>query len=123
MKSERVGSMERVTVSILAGTVESSTVRTGKPGALPMHCRSTSGPRLLPPMPSNTTSLMPSLRTSSANERRSLTCSVMSREMVSQPSLSAISVGSSFQTVWSLSQMRAMTLLRASRVSAFVTAR
>ena len=121
MNSARAGSMERVTVPTRSGTVESSTVRAGKPGALPMHCRSTSGPRLLPPMPSSTTSRTPSPRTSSANDCRSLTCSVMSREIVSQPSRSVISVGSSFQTVWSLSQIRATTLSRASCVSAVVT--
>src|SRR5262245_4810147 len=67
-----------------AGSVESSTWNRGYPGATPSTVRSTSGARLDPPMPSNTTSVMVSRLTDSANVR-------------SRSSESAISIGELIQ--------------------------
>ena len=55
MNSVRAGRMDFVTSRTAPGTVESRTQRRGNPRADPKVERRTSGPRLLPPMPSSTT--------------------------------------------------------------------
>ena len=59
------------------GTVESSTISVGCPSALPNTRLSTSGPRLLPPMPSKTTCRKPSALTPAAKVSRAEICSLM----------------------------------------------
>ena len=49
------GSILSATALTHPGTVESRTISSGRPGVDPKACRSISGPRLLPPMPSSTT--------------------------------------------------------------------
>ena len=102
------------------GTVESRTISSGYPGALPNVCRRTSGPRLLPPIPSRTTCLKPACRTSATKASSSGSCSRIKSVTVSQPRRSAISVGSGFQTVWSPLQMRDMIRLRSRLANAEV---
>ena len=106
-KRVRVASIVSATVMMREGRVESRTIRSGNPSRPAKHWRMTSGPRLLPPMPSKTTCSMPSSRTSSANAVRSSTSPSIEEATSSQPRRSAISVGSSDQRVWSLDQIRA----------------
>ena len=59
MNRLRAGSIARVTCRTQPGTVESRTHKRGNPRSDPNDARSTSGPKLLPPIPSRTTSRMP----------------------------------------------------------------
>ena len=64
------------------------------------------GARLEPPIPSRTAVSNPSSAARSANASSSPIRSRIGSTTVSQPRRSVISVGSSFQTVWSLRQIR-----------------
>ena len=79
------------TARISSGCVESSTCRRTLPS--PNERRKTSGPRLEPPMPSSTASVMPASRTSAANARRSSASADSRSAMSSQPSRSVSSGG------------------------------
>ena len=105
----RAGSIASVTDCTQVGTVESSTISSGYPAAPPRIRRSTSGPRLLPPMPNSTTCRTPDSRTCLEKVSSSGRWPDVRSITSSQPSLSANSVGSAFQTVWSLRNMRETT--------------
>ena len=81
----RAGSTASVTSCTHPGTVESSTISSGYPGALPKLWRIISGPRLLPPMPSSTTWRVPDSRTSPAKASSAGTCSHIKSLTVSHP--------------------------------------
>ena len=100
------GSIEAATAWTADGTVESRTVSLGWPPALPNVRQRTSGPRLLPPIPSRTTSRNPASLIPLPKASRAGDLSRMASNTVSQPKRLVISVGSGFQTVWSRAQMR-----------------
>ncbi|HES58776.1 MAG TPA: hydantoinase/oxoprolinase family protein, partial [Firmicutes bacterium] len=94
------------------------TCTAGQPVRLPHIACRTSAPRLDPPMPSSTTSLIPSSRTAAAKSVKSATATRISCGQSSQPSRLAISSGESLHTVKSRSRIRVSTRsrLRLSRV-------
>ena len=69
--SVRSGSIASAVERTVAGTVESSTASLGCPSISPNVCLRTSGPRLLPPMPSRTRCVMPESLISRAIRRHS----------------------------------------------------
>ena len=104
------------TARISSGCVESSTCRRTAPS--PNERRKTSGPRLEPPMPSSTASVMPASRTSAANARRSSASADSRSAMSSQPSRSVSSgVPSGAHRVPSRSQRRRTTCSSAAALS------
>jgi hypothetical protein len=93
------------------GTVESSTHSRGEPFEEPNVQRRTSGPKLLPPIPRSTTSVVEASREAWAKERRSASPSCMWSRTVSHPRRFSISVGSGFQSEWSLVHRRSIAWL------------
>ena len=106
MNRVRSSSSSPATRSIVAGCVVSSTMSSSAPSANPNVRAKTSGARLEPPIPSSTAVSNPSAAACSANASSSPIRSCIRSTTVSQPSRLVISVGSSFQTVWSLRQIR-----------------
>ena len=82
---------------------------------------STSGPKLLPPIPSRTTSRMPRFCAEVAKVRNSSVRSFMYSMMVSQPRRLAMSVGSCFQSRWSRAHSRSTAWDAESRAFAAAT--
>jgi len=98
------------TARTVAGSVVSSTVSAGWPGAGPKLRAKTSAARHDPPMPSSTTSVKPSPRTSAANASSAPTAAVMAAGASSHPSrftIEARAAGSALQRLASLPQIRA----------------
>ena len=96
-----------------AGSVRSSTCSAGAPVLVALLRATTSGKRLEPPIPASSTWSTPA---ASTLHRAAVDSSPadMSATTDSQPRRSAISVGSSRQSVWSCAQVRA-TASRATR--------
>ena len=115
----RSSSSSPATRSIVAGCVVSSTMSSSAPSANPNVRAKTSGARLDPPIPSSTAVSNPSAAACFANASSSPIRSCIRSTTVSQPRRLAISVGSSFQTVWSLRQMRSTTRSWSIRCEAF----
>ena len=86
MKSALAISILFSNVFTCAGSVESSTCRSGYPAILPNVMRRTSGHKLDPPMPSRRMSLNPALHTSLARFRNSTGWAICSSVMSNQPS-------------------------------------
>ena len=106
------GSMEPATCNTREGTVESSTVNLRPlPAEAGATRRRTSAPRLLPPIPSRTTSRKPLSLASSAKALSRGTSPRMASVTASQPRRSEISWGEGFQTVWSPLHIRRTTAL------------
>ena len=101
--------MVPATPSTHAGTVESRTMNSGYPSALPKVCRRASGPMLLPPIPRSTTWRKPASRTSWANETSDGACSPIWSVTFSHPNRFVISSGDGCHTVWSFRQIRPTT--------------
>ncbi len=104
MKSVRAISILFSNAFTCAGSVESSTCRSGYPATLPNVMRRTSGHKLDPPMPSRRISLKPALQTSLARPRNWMGCAIWSSIMSSHPSQLASS--SPVQSVASRCQRR-----------------
>ena len=96
MNRLQFGSMGCVTSRTQFGMIESRTHTRGKLRFDPNEARSISGPKLLPPMPTETMSRMPWFLTELAKVPNSSVRSFMSSMMVSQPRRLAMSVGSCF---------------------------
>jgi hypothetical protein len=103
-------------------SVESSTRSRGLPAGAGSERLNTSGASEEPPMPSTTTSSIPSSRTPSANASSSSTSTSIRRAIVSQPSRFAISgIPGAPHSVASPSRRRSATPCSRARASAAAT--
>src|ERR1700730_12690093 len=102
---------------ICAGSVESSTCRSGNPSIFPNDVRKTSGHRLDPPIPMSSASVKPVLPISRANSSKSLALLCCASAMSSQPShlLSSLPVQSEASRAHSL--LILLPAVHSSRVS------